>query len=141
MKEKKLSISQYSPKRLKDTYEAVCEEYANRLADQWEYDRDDFFWIGKDFGMLAIGDSYYISNEDVRLCVDEAVDIDTFVDWYYYHLQIGYGQELGVKEAIDINLYSWLRGYPEEQKVPKETREEWERLYWEDFKKELEEGK
>ena len=112
---------------LKDQYAMICEFYARALYKMWETYGE---WIRDEYRTFEVADCY-IGNFELRFIVDNKIDWDTFYAWYTYDLAMHYGQELGKKEAIVINIDHWCKGFPEEMKVPKETYEKWERELWE----------
>lgn len=115
-------------KTLAEQYREVCNAYRDALNEMWE---TDGYWILDNYDWFDVAD-FVIGLAEVREIVDHKVDFDTFHEWHDYDMQIHYGQEQGHKEARRINLHSWINGYPEDKKVPKETRDAWEKEYWED---------
>lgn len=113
-------------KTLAQQYKDVCNAYKDALNEMWE---TDGYWLDDDMWWFDVADCV-IGIQEVRELVDRKVDWDTFIQWYDYDMQIQYCIEQGCKEAVRINLHSWLNGFSEDKKVPKETREEWEKKYW-----------
>lgn len=114
---------------LRKQYTDACNAYRDALNKMWD---TNGYWIDDDCWWFDVADCV-IGIAEVRELVDRAVDFDTFLAWYDYDMQIHYGQEHGYKEAIRINLHTWLNGFPEDKKVPMEMREAWEKEYWENL--------
>lgn len=106
----------------------LCDAYARKLSEQWDCG-DYWFWIGDDYGTLAMGDSFYLSIEDVRYIVEHEIAQDTVEEWTEYNLQIDYGIELGEPNP-HINLQSWCNGFPDRLKVPKEKLADFENRFF-----------
>ena len=53
-----------------------------------------------------------------------------FYEWYNYQMAMHYGKDLGKKNAVVINLEHWLKGFPDELKVPEEEYSTWEKEYY-----------
>ena len=125
MKDYKVTIECKATISHKELYERVCNSYKDAINDMWE---TNGYWID-DFRTFDVADCI-MSNHEVRLCVDNNVDLDTFYEWYCYDEQIHYGIDLSKPEARGISLEHWLKGIPEDKKVPQETRDAWEKEYW-----------
>ena len=91
---------------LKNDYENAVQAYVRAFCKQM--DMRFGFWIGDEVGGMADFDDYYtLRFDDVKLCVDEAVDYATLAEWYAYCVDVG---ELGINATIP-NLKSWLMGF------------------------------
>lgn len=110
---------------LRKQYTDACNAYRDALNEMWE---TEGFWIDDDMWWFDVADCV-IGIAEVRELVNRHVDFDTFLAWYDYDMQIHYAIEHG-KDVHRISLHSWLNGYPEEKKVPKEVRDAWEKEYW-----------
>lgn len=110
----------------KARYAAICNEYRDALNRQWDTDGD---WISDNFQTFEVADCF-ISNEEMRVCVDFMVDFDTFREWYRYDERVRYGREIGRDNAVRINLQHWVMGYPDDKKIPDDVLNEWEDEYW-----------
>ena len=112
-------------------YAAVCNSYKDALNKMWDTEGE---WLDNDMWWFDVADCV-IGIAEVRELVDRMVDFDTFYEWYHYDLQISYAIEAG-KPVNRINLHTWLNGYPEDKKVPKEQLDKWEREYWDKLQEE-----
>lgn len=111
---------------LKDQYAMICEFYARELNRMWETDGE---WIRDNYCTFEVADCY-ISNEELRILVDNKVEWEVFYEWYNYQVAMHYGMDLGKKNAVVINLEHWLKGFPNELKVPEEEYATWEKEYY-----------
>lgn len=105
MKQEELSqeIRTAPPKRLHETYDEVCETYKQRLLEQFDFNKDDTYWIGNVVGeTLDIIGLYFLSIQDIVLIVDNAMPYDEFTKWYY--------QWTDNDNRYRINLEHWFNG-------------------------------
>lgn len=126
---KKNNYTLHSPQLLKEHYAEICEEYGRRLNELWETDGE---WINDYDGRYSCFDvaDCFVSNFEIRYIVDNGIGFDDFEEWYYYDEAMRYGIELGKPEAACVNIDTWFAGYPDEKKVPKETRKQWQDEYF-----------
>lgn len=113
-------------KRLCEDFADVCKAYRDELNKMWETKGD---WIADDFQMFEVADCI-IGLDIVLLCVDNNVAWGTFYDWYNYDNQVHYGIEMNKKGARAINLNTWIKGFPEREKIAQSVLDEWEKEYW-----------
>lgn len=98
--------------------EAICG-YAMAFRKQMGYDVRDCWWVGDDvLDVYCFGD-HFVSLSELVYCVDNGVDIDTFLEWEDYTT---WAEEY---KQTRINLPSWCMGCP---RVSKEERERIEKM-------------
>lgn len=128
----KEEISKYSPNKLSDAYNAVCEIYGERLCDMYEFSQDDAYWVLDQPGTIFCvnGSEFFLTMEEVKMLVDECVDYKTFEKWWFYNIDIANAQENCQNEEDKekfhkINLWSWLYDAPRisEEELKKHTDE------------------
>jgi hypothetical protein len=104
-------IRQAFPQKLKRLYELVCEEYAQRLCVQWDFDRDHCFWFADRIGdSFCLPDEYTLSMGEVIYLVDNATPFSDFIAWWEYTSRQRDLMEED-KPYEFINLETWIGGY------------------------------
>lgn len=120
-----MTLEEYSQEELDWLFRTVMEEYARRLNAMWD---TDGYFIDDNYNHFDVADCI-ISDTEVFYIVRNNVTFDDFLEWYNYDMQCVYGQQMG-HEVSRTSLRSWMTGFPEDQKVPEETRKAWEDEYW-----------
>lgn len=113
---------------LKQQYFMACDAYAAALNSLWETEGE---WVGDDYQTFDVADCF-ISNAEMRFCVDNKISFDAFLEWYEYDMGMHYGMELKKPEAHRIVIQHWFKNYPEELKIPKRIWDQWEKEYFAD---------
>jgi hypothetical protein len=106
------TIRTASPRRLRRIYDAVANEYAKRLIDQFHLKDSDSWWVSDEpGGVLCIFDcEYSLGMSDVKDLVDHCVSFESFNEWWQTNMRMisERGEDC---TAFPINLRSWLRGF------------------------------
>lgn len=90
-------------KRLKEKFEAVCNEYAECFQKRMEFTQS--WWIKDEVGGLAdFNECYTFSLEEMRYVIDEGIERETVLEWFEYHL------ELSVYGVRCPSLQDWCKG-------------------------------
>lgn len=87
---------------LKETYKTICNKYAQKFAEKHEYSFDD--WV--DVGEVAMMGDFYVDFRDIKYDIDNNVDVDEYVKYYDYCL------EVGMLNLSIPNYESWCKGCP-----------------------------
>lgn len=116
---------------LRKQYAKLCELYAIQLDNIWN---TGGWWLGEGrYETYEVADCF-VSNSEVRYCVDNNIGWDAFYEWYQYNEAIHHGKLLGEPEAREIGIRHWFNGFPEDKKVSLKIRDEWEERYWNTLK-------
>lgn len=104
-----------SQKELKENYRKACTDYANTLCEMWELEPNDkrSWWVSDDVGgLFCMNDDTFIGMNEIRYCVDNGIDFDTFSDWQDYCIKC---ESFGL---TSMNLEAFVR---KESCIPEET--------------------
>ena len=107
-------MNEYLKNEIKSEFESVCNAYVSLLAKNWGYDSDEFdtthgfgWWVAGETGTVyCFMDDLFISMDDIRFCVDNDVDEETYSDYLDYNCQCS---EYGFN---GLNLKSYVSGAP-----------------------------
>ena len=91
---------------LRLAYEAAVTNYLAAFMEQYDLSCDPEPWVGNEIGTIAEVGDYFFGFDDIKRCVDEDVEWQDLIEWYYYNLECS---TLGL---YTINLKSWLNGAP-----------------------------
>lgn len=113
-------------KNIKNKYETACNEYLKALFVQWQLEDCSYFWVSDYIGgVCCIDEDLFIGIEDIRYCVDNGIDYDTYQNYVEYTTKC---HEYGFDT---LNLKSFVKG------APRISAESFEKL--DSLKKSLEE--
>ena len=102
-------------KELKQNLEKAVDAYVNALFELWAgpdkgepcYSKEHGWWIGGDFtGVYCYDDVYCISLPDLVYVVENAIDVDIYLEWQHYCTEAA---EFGFATPT---LRSWHNGCP-----------------------------
>lgn len=89
---------------LAKTFQAVAQEYVNRLCELWDVRRSDCYWISDQIGdELDIFGEFALSFPDIRYFVDHCTSFEDFEQWNNYNVDEGFKEE-----PRFVNRYSWF---------------------------------
>lgn len=113
-----------SKEYIKINYETACYEYLKRLLKNWGYGdcvvSSVGWWVGDDIGgVFCLEDNTFLNMDDIRYCVDNDVDEDTYADYLDYNLRCA---DYGFNQ---INLNAFIKGAP---RISDESFERLERI-------------
>lgn len=93
---------------LKQTFRDICDAYLKSFCTKHGIDYEKCYWIGGHVGEVVDCDAVYsVSLDDIRVDIDQAVDVEVFEAWYEYCLRLGM---IGVGSMP--NYRSWVAGCP-----------------------------
>lgn len=107
---------------IKRAYIRACNDYLYKLLDNWELyegkdDVDFCWWVGDDVGgACCFDDDTFICMDDIRYCVDNDVEYNTYLDYIDYSCkcsEYGFGS---------MNLDAFVKG------APRVSNEQFEKL-------------
>lgn len=129
------NVETYSPKRLAAFYKRICEVYAQRLCEMYDWYYEDCYWVSDDIGGIFCSSDteYSFKMDEVRLLVDECVSYEDMSEWSRYNVMITYAQE-NEPDNSDyhfINLQSWLKGCP---RIDMDELYSQEDIYWKKYR-------
>jgi hypothetical protein len=99
---------------IKREYIRACNDYLYKLLDNWQFYEDDVdapcnfgWWVGDEVGgVFCLEDDTFIDMNDIRYCVDNDVDYETYTEYLDYITRCdGYGFD-------KINLNAFVKGAP-----------------------------
>jgi hypothetical protein len=72
------------PAEMAKTYDKVCDAYAIRLCEMYDFDRRQCFWVSDEpGGVFCIEDSLYtLSMDEIKRLVDNNVPKELFERWW-----------------------------------------------------------
>ncbi len=79
-------------KPVKQLYEEAVHEYCRLFCNQMWQDYtvyDPSFWVGGDIGGIIEISDLWLDFETIRIAVDNLINSDVFLEWYYYQLERG----------------------------------------------------
>lgn len=137
-----LEIKETNNENLKHLFDIVCDEYARRLCEMYDWYFEDGFWVAEiRGGVFCTSDiEYSLSIEDIKLLVDNNIPFKEFQQWwdYNYRMHMAINNNPNDKNLHEINLWTWIRGYHGDKD------EEWlkseENKYWLKMQKEIDEN-
>ena len=106
---------------LKEDFEKLANQYIKNFSKRLDFDFDG--WVGYDIGSIALFGDYFFDYSDIRIVVDNILDIDTLLGWYdymlsfpeckynlkaYYKLECDFKYELGLKDFSVDSFYNHL---------------------------------
>jgi len=92
---------------LKDSWNAVCDEYLRAFCDKHEMSPEPFPWIGGSPGTVACVGDMFVGMEDLRYDIDNDIDEEKFCNWYWRSLD---HKMLNLRY---LNYRSYCKGAPE----------------------------
>jgi hypothetical protein len=96
--------------RIKDAREAllaVCERYVKLLAEKWDLDWHEAYWVGNELGGLCDFDGdFTITLTDMVYVVENDASYAEYMEWMNYNID---AHRWGFH---NINLKSWHMGAP-----------------------------
>lgn len=108
---------------IKRAYRRACLDYLYQLLDDWGlYEKDDDitkfgWWVGDEIGgVFCLEDDTFINMDEIRYCVDNNIDYDTYQDYLEYATKC---YDFGFDH---MNLNAFVIG------APRVSNEEFERL-------------
>lgn len=100
---------------LKEKYEILCECYVeaflrkHNLFDDETGEYCDYSWVGDDVGSILEVSDYYISFDDIRYDINNAIPKDTYFEYYNYCIE-------KFLEERKVNYHSYIKGFRFEDK-------------------------
>lgn len=95
---------------IKKEYDKVCSEYLDKLFEDWGVYgevKKAGWWVADDIGgVFCLEDDIFINMDDIRYCVDNNVDYQTYQDYLDYNCKCA---EFNLSF---MNLKSFINGSP-----------------------------
>ena len=92
-------MEEMNAKKLKETYEFLCNEYLQKFCNKQEMTNDG--WVGGDIGGIALCSDFFFNLHDIVFDINSNQPKGVIIDWYYDNLE-------NPKKAI--NYYSYTKG-------------------------------
>lgn len=129
-------IEQFKNDELKTVFNLICDEYAKRLCNMYNWYYEDCFWVADlRAGTFCSSDmEYSLSLEDIILIVENNLPFEEFLEWWDYNVMITYAQSNHPfsNQYHEINMWSWIKGY--RPTISKAILEKEEQLYWRELR-------
>ena len=74
---------------LKKRFEKTANDYLREFIRLMGFDPTQAFWVGNVVGHIVCVDDLFVDYRDIRFCVDNRVDFETFAEWYDYCVDVG----------------------------------------------------